>query len=293
MTKKIITLGVVAGLLAASGAAVAQAQYVTVTNNGNTVLATSEFSFLNSGMLSVGSSGTDVARLQGLLIELGYLTMPAGVAPGYFGTLTQSALMRYQTALGIPATGMFDTVTQGAVANYLARVTPAAVVATNNQSASTNTTTTGSNAQYGYWLNGGWYPVTTTTGGGNYSLNPSLTGAGTWVNGAWYPNGSTVATANGGNATIGTANDGSGQMGYWYNGVWYPTLTLNVGGNQSSDTTSMVNNSTGYWHQGVWYPYDPANDRPAPGYWHQGAWYPYDSSQANGYCLNGAFYPRT
>lgn len=62
--------------------------------------------------LSVGSRGTDVADLQGILSEQGYLNVPVGVPFGYFGSLTQAALVRYQAAIGVPATGYFGPMTR-------------------------------------------------------------------------------------------------------------------------------------------------------------------------------------
>ena len=51
--------------------------------------------------LTIGSKGSDVSALQQWLVSKGYLTMPAGVAMGYFGTLTQSAVAKYQAGAGI------------------------------------------------------------------------------------------------------------------------------------------------------------------------------------------------
>jgi peptidoglycan hydrolase-like protein with peptidoglycan-binding domain len=66
--------------------------------------------------LTVGSRGTYVTELQGLLIELGYLSVPAGVPLGYFGSLTQAALGRYQAALGVsPTAGYYGPLTKAAM----------------------------------------------------------------------------------------------------------------------------------------------------------------------------------
>ena len=67
--------------------------------------------------LTVGASGSDVAELQAFLVSKGFLVMPAGVTPGYFGTLTQVALGKYQAANGIaPAAGYFGPMTRAKVA---------------------------------------------------------------------------------------------------------------------------------------------------------------------------------
>jgi hypothetical protein len=63
--------------------------------------------------LTIGSSGADVASLQTTLISKGHLVMPAGVAKGYFGSLTAAALAKYQASVGIsPAAGYFGPITR-------------------------------------------------------------------------------------------------------------------------------------------------------------------------------------
>ena len=57
--------------------------------------------------LTIGSTGADVSELQTILVSNGYLVMPAGVPMGYFGALTKSAVMKWQAANGVPATGYF------------------------------------------------------------------------------------------------------------------------------------------------------------------------------------------
>lgn len=66
--------------------------------------------------LTLGSTGSDVTALQTWLVSKGYLTMPAGVAMGYFGNLTKSAVAKYQAAKGIsPAAGYFGPKTRASV----------------------------------------------------------------------------------------------------------------------------------------------------------------------------------
>lgn len=63
--------------------------------------------------LTVGSKGSDVTALQQWLVAKGYLQMPAGVAYGYFGSVTKSALSSYQAEAGIsPAAGYFGPITR-------------------------------------------------------------------------------------------------------------------------------------------------------------------------------------
>lgn len=66
--------------------------------------------------LTLGSTGPDVTALQTMLVDGGFLTIPAGVSKGYFGALTQSALASYQAAKGIsPAAGYFGPKTRAYV----------------------------------------------------------------------------------------------------------------------------------------------------------------------------------
>ncbi len=65
--------------------------------------------------LHVGLSGSDVAFLQGLLTELGYLNVPAGIPLGYFGGLTRAAVATYQASLDVPNTGYFGPLTKQAM----------------------------------------------------------------------------------------------------------------------------------------------------------------------------------
>ena len=73
----------------------------------------SALSTLAGRNLTIGDTGSDVADLQGILGEQGYLTMPVGVPFGYFGPLTRDALARYQAANGVsPAVGYYGPITR-------------------------------------------------------------------------------------------------------------------------------------------------------------------------------------
>ncbi|MDE1874931.1 MAG: peptidoglycan-binding protein [Patescibacteria group bacterium] len=65
--------------------------------------------------LSLGSKGDDVSALQAFLVEKGYLAIPAGVAKGYFGDLTRTALIAFQKSAGIDPIGVFGPLTAVAV----------------------------------------------------------------------------------------------------------------------------------------------------------------------------------
>ncbi len=83
--------------------------------------------------LTVGSRGADVVALQSFLESKGLLSMPAGVAKGYFGGLTRTAVRAYQATKGLPQTGFFGPMTRAAVA--------ADAVVTTNTTTTTTTTT--------------------------------------------------------------------------------------------------------------------------------------------------------
>src|SRR3989338_1742282 len=57
--------------------------------------------------LTIGSTGAQVVALQSALVAQGHLVMPAGVAMGYFGSLTKAAVIKWQAANGVPNTGYF------------------------------------------------------------------------------------------------------------------------------------------------------------------------------------------
>lgn len=61
--------------------------------------------------LGVGSSGDDVYALQTILESRRFLTMPSGVAKGYFGEITKLALAAYQNSVGIEPLGIVGPIT--------------------------------------------------------------------------------------------------------------------------------------------------------------------------------------
>lgn len=71
--------------------------------------------------LMVGSKGDNVTVLQGLLSELGYLSVPSGIPLGYFGSLTKVAVLNYQHAQNVlPADGYFGAATKSAMRVHFA-----------------------------------------------------------------------------------------------------------------------------------------------------------------------------
>lgn len=62
--------------------------------------------------LRVGSKGDDVIALQTWLEAQGFLSMPVGVAKGYYGASTRAAVMKYQKSVGLPQVGVVGPATR-------------------------------------------------------------------------------------------------------------------------------------------------------------------------------------
>jgi hypothetical protein len=82
----------------------------TVTTVATTTTSGTTYTF--TLFLGVGSTGTQVTNLQNYLIRKGFLS---GMATGYFGTLTQAAVKKYQTAHAISALGYVGPGTRAAL----------------------------------------------------------------------------------------------------------------------------------------------------------------------------------
>ncbi|MBP6974741.1 MAG: peptidoglycan-binding protein [Candidatus Pacebacteria bacterium] len=99
--------------------------------------------------LKLGARGADVVMLQSFLESKGLLTMPAGVAKGYFGGLTKSAVVAFQISMGVtPASGYFGPLTRAtANADTTGTTTtttcPAGFTCTANAGTTTTVTTSG------------------------------------------------------------------------------------------------------------------------------------------------------
>jgi hypothetical protein len=79
-------------------------------------VSTSGYTFATD--LTIGAKGADVTALQQILVNSGHLVMPAGVAYGYFGSLTKAAVIKYQLAKGItPAVGYFGPKTRASISS--------------------------------------------------------------------------------------------------------------------------------------------------------------------------------
>lgn len=65
--------------------------------------------------LQLGDSGQAVIVLQKFLEFKKFLTLPNGVTEGYFGNITQLALIAFQRSIGLPATGYCGLMTRAAI----------------------------------------------------------------------------------------------------------------------------------------------------------------------------------
>ncbi|MDP2668864.1 MAG: sortase [bacterium] len=78
--------------------------------------------------LDIGAQGADVIALQTILEKKGFLTMPSGVAKGYFGSLTYDAVAKYQASVGLAPVGIFGPLTRAKLIEEL-KVSPIAIKA--------------------------------------------------------------------------------------------------------------------------------------------------------------------
>jgi N-acetylmuramoyl-L-alanine amidase len=71
--------------------------------------------------MTIGSRGPNVVMLQQLLSEIGYLNVPASIPLGYYGSMTQNAVARYQADLSVsPTAGYYGPITKNAMHNHFA-----------------------------------------------------------------------------------------------------------------------------------------------------------------------------
>jgi peptidoglycan hydrolase-like protein with peptidoglycan-binding domain len=69
----------------------------------------------DSMMAKGGMSMEDVTRIQEMLKEKGFLTLPTGVAMGKMGPKTKMAIMKFQKSMGLPMTGNYGVRTKAAM----------------------------------------------------------------------------------------------------------------------------------------------------------------------------------
>jgi len=90
-----------------------QAQLIALQGS---IASTPSSSYSFTKDLTLGSKGADVTALQQFLVSGGHLTMPTGVAYGYFGSLTKTAVAAWQKSVGVSSTGYFGPKSRAAIA---------------------------------------------------------------------------------------------------------------------------------------------------------------------------------
>ncbi len=78
-------------------------------NTDSTIKNTACYKF--SAHMTIGSTGADVVALQKFLIENGFLVLPTDTILGSYSALTRLAVIRYQTAVGLPTVGIVGPLT--------------------------------------------------------------------------------------------------------------------------------------------------------------------------------------
>ena len=124
-TASALTAGDIAMLQAAG--IISAAQAATLSASIAAPVVSSGYAFAKD--LTLGAKGADVTALQQALVAEGHLVMPAGVAYGYFGSLTKAAVIKYQLAKGItPAAGYFGPKTRASFGTVASTGTTGTVV---------------------------------------------------------------------------------------------------------------------------------------------------------------------
>jgi hypothetical protein len=132
---QLVNLFISLGIISPDKAAAAQA---AVANQGTTASASS-YTFNTD--LTVGSTGADVTALQNTLISGGYLA--SGLNTGYFGTLTQAGVSKWQVAEGItPSTGYFGPISRAKLNGSSSMTTTTTTTTTTGTTGTTGTTVT-------------------------------------------------------------------------------------------------------------------------------------------------------
>jgi peptidoglycan hydrolase-like protein with peptidoglycan-binding domain len=148
MKAKIATIGLSLALVLGAAAPVGAVTVAELQAQINALMA--QLSSLQGGTastgvaisadLTVGSSGAQVSALQSALVSQGYLVMPAGVSMGYFGSLTKSAVMKWQAAMGLPSTGYFGPLSRAKFNGSVSGTVPGTTVGSGSTSGGSITT---------------------------------------------------------------------------------------------------------------------------------------------------------
>src|SRR3989344_696470 len=88
---------------------------IAATTTTTTLAGPVPLGFLFSRPLRIGSSGSDVAALQQILIAKGFLVFNTRSNPGYFGGLSKAAVILFQKSLGLEPVGVVGPKTRRAL----------------------------------------------------------------------------------------------------------------------------------------------------------------------------------
>lgn len=108
ITALLVGAGIDAETAATLAAVLGEEESSSTAGSGDYCAVAAESSY------TIGKTGASVVALQDILIDEGFLTIPAGVSKGYFGNLTKSALAQYQMqVMGVAgATGYYGPISQ-------------------------------------------------------------------------------------------------------------------------------------------------------------------------------------
>ncbi|MEJ0021665.1 MAG: peptidoglycan-binding domain-containing protein [Candidatus Doudnabacteria bacterium] len=88
-------------------------------NTGTIQMNKTEANTIFRRSLGTGARGADVKALQTVLVQKGFLRIPAGVAYGFYGQLTRAAVKKYQANTGLPQVGVFGPLTRAKLISEL------------------------------------------------------------------------------------------------------------------------------------------------------------------------------
>jgi peptidoglycan hydrolase-like protein with peptidoglycan-binding domain len=119
MMKKIIVASLAASVVV-TGSAFAMTPTVDVMmkkDDGAMMMKKEEGAMMmKKEVVATSATSQEITELQEVLIEKGYLVMPAGASKGYFGKLTKAGLIKFQKANGLNAAGYFGPLSKAKVA---------------------------------------------------------------------------------------------------------------------------------------------------------------------------------
>jgi peptidoglycan hydrolase-like protein with peptidoglycan-binding domain len=114
MIKKIVLASVIVSSVVV-GSAFAESTGETMMKKDDAMMMKKDDAMMMKKTVAVSATTAEVTELQEVLIEKGYLVLPAGVSKGNFGKLTKMALIKYQKASGLNPAGHFGALTKAKI----------------------------------------------------------------------------------------------------------------------------------------------------------------------------------